>query len=133
MQELTTELFPEHMWDIFGFGTGSDLEDEMMGLTEDQQIARSHFMAELSHVLSKAIRHVIAPPSVAWKKSKSGSETANPYFKHVRSTFWDSRICCFAPLVVFRSSIYYHVVPSLIHPTEALCRFYTSIVMACLS
>lgn len=78
----TTELYPKHMWDIFGFG--QHLSDDFLQLGDSSSRSRAQFMAELSGVLSKGIRHVITPPTAVWyHDAKSRHDTATPYAKHV--------------------------------------------------
>ncbi|GIL57470.1 hypothetical protein Vafri_12700 [Volvox africanus] len=58
------ELFRQHRWEIFG--QEQDLSELHPELWDEQDISRDTLMSELAGVLSRAIRHVIAPPTVSW-------------------------------------------------------------------
>ena len=45
---------------------------------------RDLFMAEMSSLLSRAIRHVVAPPTAAWHHPGSRHDAATPFAKQVR-------------------------------------------------
>ena len=87
---MTTELFPKHMWDIFGM---ERLGDEEHGIPGDEgQRAHDLLMAEIAAVVSKGMRHVVAPPSAVWRHKEEEAagggdagprDTATPYAKHV--------------------------------------------------
>ena len=79
----TTELYPAHMWEIFG--VGNHLSDDCLMLSEEVHRARDSFMAQLSSVLSRGIRHVIAPPSAVWRHDNiNPHDTAKPMAHKVR-------------------------------------------------
>mmetsp|Transcript_38308 Transcript_38308/g.85303 ORF Transcript_38308/g.85303 Transcript_38308/m.85303 type:complete len:1048 (+) Transcript_38308:131-3274(+) len=80
-----TEVFPKHKWDIFGFEDQyADLKEMYPELSEEEVRAHELFMADLTAVLSRAIRHVIVPPTAAWRQADGYSHlTATPYAKQV--------------------------------------------------
>lgn len=43
------------------------------------------FMAELSAVLSRGLRHVVSPPTATWQRSQLLHRTSSPYAKTVRT------------------------------------------------
>ncbi|KAG1665506.1 hypothetical protein FOA52_009768 [Chlamydomonas sp. UWO 241] len=67
---LTTELFPKHNWDIFGLGAGAWAGDSRAN--EKGRVQHDYFMAELASLLSRGLRHVIAPPSGVWRSEGRG-------------------------------------------------------------
>lgn len=73
-----------HKWDIFGVEPAS-----MAGLhpqlTTEAGRAHDLFMGELSGILSRAIRHVIAPPTLAWMP-RLPAEGAGPSGVRPRTT-----------------------------------------------
>ncbi|GAX80726.1 hypothetical protein CEUSTIGMA_g8161.t1 [Chlamydomonas eustigma] len=87
--EVTTELHPTHMWDIFGMGQLGEAEHGIHR-AEGQRV-RDLFMAEMAGIMSKAIRHVIAPPTAVWrhgdlndgKLGRSPHDVAPPFAKRV--------------------------------------------------
>ncbi|EFJ49585.1 hypothetical protein VOLCADRAFT_89945 [Volvox carteri f. nagariensis] len=58
------ELFREHRWDIFG--AEQDLGELHPELWDEEEISKDMLLSELAGALSRAIRHVIAPPTVSW-------------------------------------------------------------------
>lgn len=62
--------------------------------------AREHFLAALSDILSRGLRHAVAPPAVAWRRGGQLEGAASPYATNVRRRagfrrFWN--------LVAFRT------------------------------
>ena len=67
------------MWDIFGM---ERLGDEEHGIPGDEgQRAHDLLMAEIAAVVSKGMRHVVAPPSAVWRHKEeeaAGGGDAGP-------------------------------------------------------
>lgn len=90
MQKDKLHVFRDHHWDIFG----EDNSEETNALISDAATkAKDRFLAEISAVLSRGIRHVIAPPSAAWHHQGYLHDTASPYAHKVRGC---DTIMCFA-------------------------------------
>ncbi|KAG2435642.1 hypothetical protein HXX76_006844 [Chlamydomonas incerta] len=62
--EATYELFRDHKWEIFG--GERDMVEIDPSLYDEEEISRDTLLGELAGVLSRAIRHVVAPPTAAW-------------------------------------------------------------------
>ncbi|GBF97200.1 hypothetical protein Rsub_10061 [Raphidocelis subcapitata] len=75
--------FRPHHWDIFGL---EEAEDTQPGVTDAEARAREHFLAALSDVLSRGLRHVVAPPAVAWRRGGQLEGAASPYAANVHFT-----------------------------------------------
>eukprot|EP00955_Chlamydomonas_euryale_P049614 354311-Chlamydomonas_euryale.AAC.4 len=82
-------LFPSHMWDIFGVPAAAVAEPEGqdgLGLGAAEARARDFFLADLAAVLSRALRHVIAPPTAVWRHGRAdgrAGDTAPPFARRV--------------------------------------------------
>lgn len=65
----TISTFRQHAWDIFG--TKEEKMTEEVASREGR--LKDLFLAHLSAVISKAIRHVFLPPSLAWQQQPGAS------------------------------------------------------------
>ncbi|KAG1658750.1 hypothetical protein FOA52_000863 [Chlamydomonas sp. UWO 241] len=65
-------LFPSHMWDIFGAGAALP-HVEAGDVGEAASRARDFFTADLVSVLSRGLRHVVAPPTAVWRHGTGGA------------------------------------------------------------
>lgn len=74
------DLFREHQWEIFGDDADEELPEH--ALTEENR-AKELFLAELGGILSRAIRHVIVPPTATWHHEGYMHDTATPFAKQV--------------------------------------------------
>jgi len=76
------DVWRDHKWDIFG-----DEPDgtEDWGVADASERAHDMFLGELTGVLSRALRHVVAPPTATWTHAAGHAhDTATPYAQHVR-------------------------------------------------
>ncbi|MEW5314243.1 MAG: hypothetical protein WDW38_005754 [Sanguina aurantia] len=77
----TYTVFKDHKWDIFG--ADGTFEEEYTQLTDLQLTAQELFLAEMAALLSRALRHVVAPPTAVWRHSGYLHDIASPFAKHV--------------------------------------------------
>eukprot|EP00879_Flechtneria_rotunda_P012231 GHRR01012773.1.p1 GENE.GHRR01012773.1~~GHRR01012773.1.p1 ORF type:complete len:1051 (+),score=372.66 GHRR01012773.1:153-3305(+) len=75
-------LNPDHHWDIFGV----EMDDEQTSAT--YSAAKDVFFSELSNVLSRGLRHVVAPPSATWHHRGYLHDTASPFAHKVHFTIY---------------------------------------------
>eukprot|EP00798_Chlamydomonas_sp_ICE-L_P024546 gene24546-10156_t len=113
LQSIKYDLFPQHKWDIFGaidevalddegvvdeathsqdlfmwdiFGAIDEVALDDEGVVDEATRSQDLFMADLSSVLSRAMRHVLAPPTAAWRhRAGLGQthDTASQFYKQV--------------------------------------------------
>ncbi len=76
----------DHKWDIFGPEESVDANDEIAG---EALRSQDLFMAELSAVLSRGLRHVVAPPTATWHHHGYLHDTATPYASHVTFSIYE--------------------------------------------
>ncbi|KAG2501680.1 hypothetical protein HYH03_000182 [Edaphochlamys debaryana] len=62
--EAVYDLYRHHKWEIFG--QEQDIGEINPELYDEEVISHDMLLSELSAVLSRAIRHVIAPPTATW-------------------------------------------------------------------
>lgn len=77
--EVTYELFRDHKWDIFGLES-EDILDEHPDMLDEMELAQHALLGELSGLISRAIRHVIAPPTASWaaRRTSTGTGPSTP-------------------------------------------------------
>ncbi|MCG8532093.1 MAG: hypothetical protein MI749_15710, partial [Desulfovibrionales bacterium] len=68
----------DHAWDIFG----EDEQLEEKDATPEVR-AKDMFLAHMAATVSRAIRHVFAPPSLTWPNQGIKEDTTTPYAKHI--------------------------------------------------
>ncbi|GFR52075.1 hypothetical protein Agub_g14598, partial [Astrephomene gubernaculifera] len=68
--EATYELFRQHRWEIFG-QESEDWLHQRPDLYDEEEISRDTLLSELAGAMSRAIRHVIAPPTATWQPTAS--------------------------------------------------------------
>lgn len=73
----------DHAWDIFGGG-----EELTAEIASEESRTRDLFMAHLSSVMSRAVRHVFLPPSMVWHQHEYATDMSLPYSKHVAFTLY---------------------------------------------
>lgn len=88
IDQMSHEIDPakfhrEHAWDIFGGG-----EELTAEIASEESRTKDLFMAHLSSVMSRAVRHVFIPPSMAWQQNESLTDMSLPYSKHVAFTLY---------------------------------------------
>eukprot|EP00878_Enallax_costatus_P020352 GHUV01021506.1.p1 GENE.GHUV01021506.1~~GHUV01021506.1.p1 ORF type:complete len:850 (+),score=172.67 GHUV01021506.1:211-2760(+) len=76
-------LHPEHHWDIFGLETDSTESEAAYSTAKDV------FFSELSNILSRGLRHVIAPPSATWHHRGYLHDTASPFAHKVHFSVYN--------------------------------------------
>jgi hypothetical protein len=69
--------------DLFGLDTRVG---EGYALVNERVRSHDMFAAELAAVLSRGIRHVVAPPSATWRHAGNLHDSAMPFAKQVRRT-----------------------------------------------
>ncbi|KXZ55672.1 hypothetical protein GPECTOR_2g1222 [Gonium pectorale] len=78
--EAVYELFRDHRWEIFG--QEPDLAEWQPELFDEAEIATDTLLGELAGALSRAIRHVIAPPTAAWAARPLAAPPAGQHSVH---------------------------------------------------
>lgn len=78
-------LVKEHRWDIFGRDNEHDINVEALSET---MRAQDLFMSRMASVLSRGIRHVIAPATAMWHHDGYIHDTATPYSSEVHFEFF---------------------------------------------
>ncbi|KAJ9520835.1 hypothetical protein QJQ45_014031 [Haematococcus lacustris] len=83
-QGIPGDIWRDHKWDIFGHEADEHWEEDM---EVSEEALRSHdlFLAELAALLSRALRHVVAPPTATWTHAAGYlHDTATPFATNVR-------------------------------------------------